>query len=98
MTQYRRISVSGQTMMAAVCEICPTHPAIWPPSLLESHERRHQVVAGISAGIVEMRQSLSIDIPRPRIRYRGGRSLGSKNRRQMSATGIERKIRARIGR
>lgn len=78
-TTRRKIRIGEQVVSAIVCELCPQRPAIWPASAFAAHVVRHNHADEVSQ---------SLYVAPPEVRYRGGRGTGTRNRRQMSSTGV----------
>lgn len=85
----RPIRIAGQILMGAECARCPGAPAIYPATLLPAHMDRHDVMSATLGAMTRIEH---------KVRYRGGRKAGPKNRRSMSSSGIEKKSGIQNGR
>lgn len=75
----RAIRVGATVVEARVCTTCPTLPAIWPAALYKRHVAAHegpQLPLESYAWINQQRRRAGL----ARLRRKGGRPLGAKNR------------------
>lgn len=84
MSTRRLIRIGERVVEAAVCDLCVSHPAIWPAAAMLAHQQRHIEGAALVA------HEANIIQPAPRVRYWRGRTPGSRNRLSMSSTGWSR--------
>jgi hypothetical protein len=85
---HRKIRVGERVVTGIVCPVCIVPAVIYPETIFDGHiERQHPKEWAEAHGNAQAAAPIGY---RPNI-HKGGRPPGSKNQKQMSSTGVQKK-------